>query len=260
MFPCVPRCLAPTFAAALGLLAGPAGAAQIATEWNYEVSVQPGAPTPDATTRLIVRSASMFGSIGVGSGRDSGSITRASYSLRSRIEGAALLSAVSSDLNVIRQSDGRFVNGIALTMRYAEKRGASEESTTTTNLAARLYEFRKGKHLANTEPFKVAASDLLMAPYAFLGKPAPSGTAFLALSDGRHIRQITLAPRREQIQVGGKTVAATRLSGQTTAGTFDLWLRPEDSYPLRMRIGLGARYGAVIEQTAKGVPAELVRL
>lgn len=249
-----------SLATALGLVAPFAGAAQISTEWNYEVSVLPGAPTPDATSKLIVRSASMLGSIGVGTGRDSGSITRDAYSLRSRIDGARLLSAVLSDLDINRQSEGRFIKGIALTMRYAEKRGASDERTTTTNLVARRYEFRKGKDVTHTEPFKVAGSDLLMAPYAFLGKPAPTGTAFLALSDSRRIQQITLASRREQLQIGGKTMAATRLSGQTTAGPFDLWLRPEDSYPLRVRIGLGAKYGAVLEQTVRNVPAELVRL
>lgn len=66
--------------------------------------------------------------------------------------------------------------------------------------------------------------------------------------------------RREQVEIGGKRFAATRLSGQTTAGAFDLWLRPEDSYPLRMRVSLGAKYGAVVEQTAKTVPADMVRL
>lgn len=253
------RCLVP-LAAALGLLAAPAGAATISTEWNYEIYVQPGAPTPDATSKLIVRSASMFGSISVGAGRDSGSITRDTFRLRSRIDGARMLSALWSDLSVTRESDGRFFKGVALTMRYAEKRGTNEETTTTANLAARRYEFRKGKQLTKTEPLSVAASDLLMAPYAFLGKPAPGNGAFLALSDGRRIHQITLASRREQVQVGGKPVAAMRLSGQTTGGAFDLWLRSEDSYPLRMRIGLGARYGAVIEQSAKSVPAELVRL
>jgi hypothetical protein len=35
-------------------------------------------------------------------------------------------------------------------------------------------------------------------------------------------------------------------------------LRAEDGYPLRMRAGLGANYGATLDQIAKNIPAALV--
>lgn len=235
-----------------------ANAVPISTQWNYEISVVSGAPTPDATAKVIVGAASMFGSVGVGSGQDTGTIDKDSYTLRSQIEGARLLSAVISNLKVSRQSNGRFVNGVALTMRYTDKRGSTDELVSVTNLAARRYEFYKGNSPNGTEPFKVAASDLVMAPYAFLGKPAPTKLSFLALSDGKAIRQVSLTPKTETVKVAGKAVNAVRLSGSTSAGTFDLWVRAEDSYPLRMRVGLGAQYGAVLDQIAKDIPAGLV--
>ncbi len=237
-----------------------ASAATISTQWNYEISVVSGAPTPDATAKLIVGAASLLGSVGVGTGQDTGTIDKDSYALRSQIQGARLLSAVSSNLNVTRQSNGRFINGIALTMRYTDKRGSTDELMSVTNLATKRYEFYKGSRLNSTEPFTVAASDLVMAPYAFLGKPAPNKATFLAVSDGRGIRQISLSPKTETMKVAGKTVNAIRLSGQTSAGTFDLWVRAEDSYPLRMRVGLGAQYGAVLDQIAKEIPAGLISL
>lgn len=241
--------------------AGPsASAANISTQWNYKISVVSGAPTPDATAKLIVGAASLLGSIGVGTGQDTGTIDKNAYALRSQIEGARLLAAVISNLKVTRQSNGRFVNGIALTMRYTDKRGNSDELMSVTNLAARRYEFRKGSNPNGTEPFKVAASDLVMAPYAFLGKPAPIKPSFLALSDGKGIRQISLSPRAEMVKVAGKSVNAIRLSGHTSAGAFDLWVRAEDSYPLRMQIGLGSEYGAVLDQIAKDIPTSLISL
>lgn len=250
----------PAFAATLSFAPHSAGAVQIGTEWSYEISVQPGAPTPDAASKLVVRTASLFGSVAVATGRDEGTITGNSYSLRSRVEGAPLLAMAFSNSVVQRQSDGRFINGVALTMRYVEKRGTNDELTTTTNLAARRYEFRKGRQLVHVEQFTLAASDLLSAPYAFLGKPAPTGIAFLALTDGRRIQRITMTSRRENVELDGRAVPAVRLSGLSTAGAFVLWLRPEDSYPLRMRVGLGPKYGAVLEQVAKRVPREVVRL
>ncbi|MEO5660490.1 MAG: hypothetical protein ABIQ90_11955 [Polaromonas sp.] len=237
-----------------------ANAATISTQWNYEVSVVSGAPTPDATAKLIVGAASLLGSVGVGTGHDAGTIDKNTYALRSQIEGARLLTAVISNLKVTRQSNGRFVNGVALTMRYTDKRGSSDELTSVTNLKARRYEFRKGGNSNGSEPLKVAASDLVMAPYAFLGKPAPTKPSFLALSDGKSIRQISLSPKTEVVKVAGRAINAIRFSGHTSAGTFDLWVRAEDSYPLRMRIGLGAKYGAVLDQIAKDIPANLISL
>lgn len=235
-------------------------AAAISTQWNYEISVLSGAPTSDATAKLIVGAASFLGSVGVGTGRDAGVIDRNSYTLRSQIQGARLLAAVISNLNVNRQSSGRFVNGVALTMRYTDKRGDSDELMSVTNLTAKRYEFSKSGRPNGSEAFKVAASDLVMAPYAFLGKPAPTKPSFLALSDGKAIRQINLLPKTETMKVEGKVINVIRLSGHTSAGTFDLWVRAGDSYPVRMRIGLGAKYGAVLDQIATDIPRNLIVL
>lgn len=240
--------------------AASAPAATISTQWRYEISVLPGAPTPDATSKLIVGAARFLGSVGIGTGQDTGTIDKNSYTLHSRIEGARLLAAALPNLNVTRQSTGHFANGIALTLRYTEKRGSSAELMSVTNLKARRYEFSKGGRPAGSEPFQVAASDLLMAPYAFIGKPAPSQPVLLALSDGKAIRQISLVPKAETMKVAGKTIQSVRLSGRSSAGTFDLWLRAEDGFPLRMRIGLGAKYGAVLDQIARDIPANLISL
>ena len=235
-----------------------AQAASISTNWSYEIAVSPGAPTPDAASKLIAGAARLFGSVNVGSGQDSGTVDKNLYLLRSQIDGSRLLSAVTSNLNVNRESSGRFVNGVALTMRYTDRRGNSPELMSAANLTSKQYEFSKGGVLSHTEPLTVAASDLLIAPYAFIGKPAPTKSTFLALSDGRTIRKINLTPKYESMKVSGLVINVVRLSGSTSAGRFDLWIRAEDGYPVRMLIGLGLKYGASLDQRATKIPTNFV--
>ena len=233
-------------------------AAPISTQWSFEVSIKGSPPTPDAASKVIVAAARLFGSVTLGSGQDTGTVDKAGFSLQSKVTGAPLLSRVFDNLSVARQSSGRFVNGIALTNRYADKRGQSAELSMTTNLAAKRYNFAKGGVSTGSVPLTVAASDLLMAPYAFLGKPVPVKPSFLAFSDGRAIRQTALQAANETVKLAGKTINVVRLSGNTSAGVFELWLRAEDGYPLRARVGLGPKYGATLDQIAKDIPSELV--
>ena len=93
---------------------------------------------------------------------------------------------------------------------------------------------------------------------SFLGKPAPSKVTFLAFTDGKSIRQATLQPHLESVKLGGKVISAVRLAGNTSAGPFELWVRTEDGYPIRMRLSLGASHGATLDQKAKDIPAALV--
>jgi hypothetical protein len=233
-------------------------AVPVSTDWDFEISVKGNPPTPDAASKIIVAAASVFGSVKIGTGQDTGNVDKAGYALQSRITGAPLLSRVFDNLSMTRQSSGRFVNGIALTSRYADKRGRSAELTMTSNFPAKRYEFAKGGVSSGSVPLNVAASDLAMAPYAFLGKPVAMKSSFLAFTDGKAIRQTTLQPRTETMKLDGKVINTVRLTGSTSAGVFELWLRAEDGYPLRMRAGLGANYGATLDQIAKNIPAALV--
>lgn len=246
---------------AVGALVGglsPAFAIQVNTNWDFEISVQKNAPTPDSASKAIVAAASVLGSVKIGSGQDLGSVDKSGYVLQSKITGTSLLVRLFDNPTIFRQSNGRFVNGIALSMRYSDRRGGNDELTTVTNLAEKRYEFAKGGKLNGVLPMSVAASDLAIAPYAFLGKMAPRKTTFLAFSDGKSIRQVTLQPYFESVKLNGRIISAVRLVGNTSAGLFELWVRAEDGYPIRMRAGLGASYGATLDQIAKDIPGTLV--
>ncbi|MGV0961192.1 MAG: hypothetical protein ACOYB1_15290 [Limnohabitans sp.] len=243
---------------ALSLLTPAAMALPVNTQWSFEVSVQKNAPTPDAVSKAIVSAASLLGSVTLGNGQDTGEVDKLGYSFSTRISATPLLSQVFDKLSILRRSNGRFINGMAQTTRYSEKRGRGDELLMVTNTAAKRYEFYKGGKLTETQPLLTPVCDLTSAPYAFLGKPVPMKSTALAFSDGRSIRKVSLISSAEKVKVDGKPINAIRLSGNTSAGPLDLWLRVEDGYPLRMRVNLGSKYGATLDQIAQSIPAKPV--
>ncbi len=245
-------------ALSLGLLAPVAKALPVSTAWRFEIAIQKNAPTPDVMSKAIVSAARLFSSVTLGNGLDVGEVDKLGYSFRTQISATPLLAQVFDNLSIQRQSNGRFIKGVALTTRYSEKRGRSAELLMVTNGVTKRYEFFKGGVPTGTKPLKIPACDLISAPYAFLGKPVSMKSSFLAFSDGRAIRQVNFATSAERVTVEGKVINAVRLSGETTSGPIDLWLRAEDGYPLRMRVGLLSKYGATLDQIAKSIPANLV--
>jgi hypothetical protein len=230
----------------------------VSANWVYKISIVKGAPTPDMASKAIAAAGMLLGAVTVADGSDVGTIDAKGFSLRSHIKVATLLSMLDSNLNMDRQSNGIFVNGIALTQRYSDKRGSNPELLMVTNRAQRQIAFSKGLGTARTEPMKYATVDIAMLPYAFIGRPAPKALAFVAFTDGKSIYTTGLTPRPEKIEVAGQTQAAVRLSGTASGGTLDLWVREADGYPLQMRVGLNAQYGAVLDQQVQAVPMALL--
>jgi hypothetical protein len=96
---------------------------------------------------------------------------------------------LDSNLNVVRDSNGIFANGIAFTQRYSDKRGSRPELLMVSNLKQMEFSFSNGRGHIRTEPIKFATVDIAMLPYAFIGQPAPKGMAFIAFTDGKSIYQ-----------------------------------------------------------------------
>jgi hypothetical protein len=225
------------------------------TEWSFELTVQKNAPTPDAASKALASAAGMLGSVSVAAGLDRGTMDAKGFQLYSQVKGTSLMSAVSDNLNMTRQSRGVFVNGFPLTLRYSDKRGSTPELVTTANTAAKKYEFSKGGKPSGSAPLNYVATDLAMLPYTFLGKSAPSKPSFVAFTDGKAIRALTLNPSAGSVKIAGKDEPAVRLNGASADGGVTLWVRPSDGYPLKMSVALGSKYGAILEQTAKAIPA-----
>lgn len=232
-------------------------AAPISASWVYKISIVKGAPTPDMASKAIAATGMIFGAVTVADGSDVGTIDAKGFNLRSHVKVATLLSMLDSNLNMGRQSSGIFVNGIAFTQRYSDKRGSNPELLMVTNLKQKQFAFTNGAGPARIEPMKYATVDIAMLPYAFIGRLAPKTMSFVAFTDGKSIYSTSLTPRPEKFEVAGKLIPAVRLSGTASGGTLDLWIREADGYPLHMRVGLNAQYGAVLDQQIEAVPTAL---
>jgi len=239
------------------LLLTPASAAPVSAQWEYKISIVKGAPTPDMATKAIAMAGMVFGAVTVANGSDSGTIDGKGFSLRSNIKVAALLSMLDSNLNMSRQSTGVYFGDYAFTQSYYDKRGSNPPLQFVVNMKTRQYVFTNGPGPAHIEPYKYMVVDMAMLPYSFIGRPAPKSKTFVAFSDGKTIYNATLAPKAEKLEIGGKDIAAVRLSGTASTSSLDIWVRESDGYPLQMRIGLNAQYGAVLEQRVQAVPNAL---
>jgi len=240
------------------LLQGNAFAAVVTAQWVYKISVIKGAPTPDMATKAIATAGSVFGAVMVAQGADAASVEAKGFALRSNIKVATLLSMLDSNLNMVRQSSGLFVNNIASTQRYSDKRGSTPELLMAVNPRLRQLTFSNGPGTARSEAMKSEIVDIAMLPYAFVGRPAPKTATPLVFTDGKSLFTTQLTPRLENVKVAGQLVSAVRLTGTAAGGSLDLWVRATDSYPLMMRVGLDAKYGLVLEQEVQAIPAALV--
>jgi hypothetical protein len=244
--------------AAFALLPLAASAKTLTAQWNYQVTVTKDAKGTDAMSKTIITAAKWLGSVGIGAGADRLDIDSKGFALQSNVKGSTVISAVSDNVNMSRRSRGIFVNGLPLTLNYADKRGSSPELSTVTNLSAKRYEFYKGGKLGSTTPFAFVAVDMASLPYVFLGKPAPTKPTFVAFTDGKSLRSTTLSPSpATNMKIAGGEYSVVRYSGAAAGGSYvSLWVRATDGYPLKMVVGLGSKYGAVIEQTIAAIPVE----
>jgi hypothetical protein len=229
-------------------------AGTISAAWDVEVNVV-NSSQQDAIAKAIGAASSLVGAVKIATMQDVGTIDTKGYVVRSNVVGASILSAFYSNLTMSRSSQGKFFNGVSFTQRYSDKRGSADELVVVPNINAKKYDFFVGKKLVNSVPIVYAATDLAMLPYAFIGKPAPQKASFIAYTDGKAIRTTNLMPALEKIKLAGKEIDAVRLTGSSSGASVDLWVRASDSYPLRMRVGLNAQYGAVLDQRIREVPA-----
>ena len=243
-------CLAP-------FVVKPVIAAPLSAQWAYKISIVKGAPTPDMATKAIAAAGVVFGAVTVANGSDSGTIDNKGFNLRSNIKVAALLSMLDSNLNMSRQSSGVFFGDYSFTQSYFDKRGSNPPLQFVVNTKTKQYVFTNGPGPAHIEPFKYMVVDMAMLPYSFIGRPAPKSKSFVAFSDGKTIYSTTLTPKVEKLEIAGKDISSVRLSGIASGSSLDIWVREADGYPLQMRVGLNAQYGAVLEQRIEAVPNAL---
>lgn len=247
-------------ALALAPLATSVGANSFNATYMVRMSVDAAKAAPQsARDRAMIEGASMLGSFEVGTIVDSGSHAKGVFRLQSKGTGSRALKTIIPDdrLELARSSEGQVRQGNLATLRFSDKRGSSALLTYSADLDKKRYEMRRAGQVTETGALKYATVDIASLPYLFLGRAAPTAAFSVAYTDAKSVHLAGFRVTRETLEVAGSNVAVTRLtSAPRTAKDpqIDIWLRNEDSFPLRVRVGLSAQWGAVADQLIRSLP------
>jgi|GEM_PF-2499359 len=241
---------------ALPLSASPAVAGTFTANWTYTVKVVKGSgpPPTDLASRAIAAAAQAVGVVTVATGTDAGNFDGKRFGLNSNLVGSNIFVVVDSNLNFTRQSQGLMDRATLQTMRYTDKRGSTPTMEFTALPAQKLLRFNDGKGGVRTEPMTTPVVDMAVFPYTFVGLPAPKTAQRIALTDGKSVFQLVLTPRPEPWQVKGRALPVVRLSGSAGGATLELWVRESDSFPVKVRLGVSDKYGAILDQDIVALP------
>ncbi len=182
---------------------------------------------------------------------ETGRLTRdGEYSITSTSTGTGLLASVWRG-HLVRESRGVAGGGRLVTNVYRETRGDSAPFSATTDRAAHSIRFDRSGEESTVRSMPSDATDIGALPWLFAGRRPPTAPFTLDYTDGRKLYRASFDVAADRVQLAGATIDAVRLTGRRNAPDdpgVDIWVRKSDGVPLRVRIDLDARYGAVIEQ------------
>jgi hypothetical protein len=240
--------------------AGLAQTAQFNASYTLTLAVDPAKAQPQSQSdRALIKAAGALGTVEVGTLSDTGIWDGSKLRLRSLGTGTATLKTFIADerLDMARTSEAELRNGLLVTTRYTDRRGSSPLLVYAADLRKGQYELRRGGKVVATDKLRQPTSDLAALPYLFIGRTPPKSPITLAYTDGKALREVSFKPVAENLTVAGGSVATTRLTSAPKTRddpTIEIWLRNEDGFPLRVRVGLGSKYGVVADQQIKTLP------
>jgi hypothetical protein len=201
------------------------------------------------------------GSMQVATVIDKVDIAKDRYHISSRGTLGSVLSTVLNNQTLIRDSVGTVTSNGLLTNTYQEKRGNTDLLLAKVDAPKNLIQFFKVSSRTPpvaTAPYAGQLLDMLTVGYQFIGRPLPSKSLVLPVTDGRMLKRYTLN-RGETVDftIDGQKVKAVRFFKSTSkddSATFEIWYSEKDRLPLRSIIGLSDQYGATIQVDLKKIP------
>ncbi len=237
-----------------------AHASNFSATYVVQMSVDASKAKPEsASDRAMIQGASMLGSFEVGTITDTGSLAGGNFRLRSAGTGSRALRTLIPDgrLDLERTSEGQIRQGNLVTLRYADKRGNSPLLTYAADIGKKRYEIRRGGQVTESGALTYSNIDIAALPYLFLGRTPPTAPFSVAYTDAKSVKLAGFRVSREDLTVAGTKVATTRLTSAPRSANdplIEIWLRNDDGFPLRVKVGLSAQYGAVADQQIKTLP------
>lgn len=214
-------------------------------------------PAASLSTKALRGSLSMLGGqIEAGTLSDNVVLDGTSYRITAQGSASSGLRTLIPSATLSRISEGRLGGGYPATSRFVEKRGSKEAVTVQVDYTKRTATYWRGKEQRKVEAVQYRLADAASLAYVFFRQPAGRGAVTVAATDGLSTRLLVLDPHDDQVEIGGRKIAATRWVRRPSAdgGSFELWVRKEDGFPLRVRLGLSSKYGIVLHQQLKQLP------
>ena len=201
------------------------------------------------------------GSLQVATVVDLVDIKKDRYHISSRGTLGSVLSTVLNNQTLIRDSVGTVTANGLLTNTYQEKRGNTDLLLAKVDTPKNLIQFFKVSSRTPqvaTAPYAGQLLDMLTVGYQFIGRPLPTKSLILPVTDGRMLKRYTLN-RGETVDltIDGQKIKAVRFFKSTSkydSATFEIWYSEKDRVPLRSIIGLSDQYGATIQVDLKKIP------
>lgn len=252
---------APKAAAATAAKPAPQAPIKLSVTYDVDVSVDPNRGGSGlAVSKALLGKVSHGGAVSFGSLQDTVLIEPTTYSVSSTGQAADGFKPFLPGDKLSRQSEGMVVGGRLASQRFSETRGSKPTRRVEFDYAKRVAIFYKGKTVAKQEPLLYSTADVASLPYMFVKQPMPRAPLTVALTDGKSIRNLALKPEETSVQIGGQNIPAVKLTRVPESGddaAVDLWLRKSDGMPLRLRLDLNTKYGLVLNQQVREVPAPL---
>ena len=241
----------------LGALAAPA-AAQTTLSATFEGYAEVDGKTAPAWVAAMGK---LTGSIKVATAQETVVVKGDRWTIDSSAQGAAFLGKLFDNLKVTRHSEGVWLPTGQATHRYSEKLGSREPTSVALDYRKGVATFYKGAQFLKVEPLKFLTSDALALPYAFLGRQRPSGPVTLAYTDGRTLRTAVFDGTIVfPYEVAGQKVQTVRYVARRptpTSPEIEIWVRADDGFPVRVKVGLSAKYGIRADAIATRLPTPM---
>lgn len=237
---------------------------ELKTPYDIQVLFDTNAATLTGASVYISKATKLFGSrIELSSFDEILTISKdGNYQVRSDIPMGLAIRSITPLDKIIRFGEGKIINGVPVANKISEQRGSSEQPLLAlSNEKLKKIFFQQGKD-TRTEPLPPrGVTDLQMMPYLFLGAPVPVKPITLSMMDAKRLFvNETLRATEVPITLNGETFPGVKFSRVLRPGeeaSLDVWVRKADGAPVRMSIGLSAKYGATIYVRARKLPPVL---
>jgi hypothetical protein len=214
----------------------------------------------DFTARLLLGMIqNSGGAVNAGKLTEEVSLTQnGAYLIRNTIKPEGLLATIWRNTDLERVSEGQVAGEQLSTTRYVDQRVKQAPLTVTVDAATRQVQFHKGDELASEEVLNGPMTDAAALPWMFAGRALPLPGVHIAFTDGKSVKSADFDVTHEAIMVAAQSVASLKLVRKRVEpddASITLWIREEDGVPLRMIVGLNARYGVAIDQERNDLPS-----